>query len=398
MDSSVLAQAYQEINQRFLQLVDNLSALHGLSALSLNAPDETELLRSALRVLMEHHDLRRCSVFLLEGDTLTCAAGLDWRELLSAGTSTTASRPGTRFRLGEGLIGLAAEYGQLLRSDDCARESRFAPRVGASGTEAVGSLICAPIKAGDDVLGVVNVSHPESGFFSVSHERLLGVFVNFLGQMLSNWRYFHEMERQIQRRTGELEAALAEAEALRHRYQELSVVDELTGLHNRRFFFPEASTALANALRQQRPFSILMLDLDHFKQINDTHGHSMGDDVLQETAALLKRQIREGDVIARFGGEEFVLALPNTDRSGALQLAGRVLDSIRACEFGTFPHRFRVTGTIGVAHSSGTEEDGRNRAELLELLLRHADQALYMGKERGRNQVCAFSDIAPDMP
>ncbi len=216
--------------------------------------------------------------------------------------------------------------------------------------------------------------------------------------MLSNWRYFHEMERQIQRRTGELEAALAEAEALRHRYQELSVVDELTGLHNRRFFFPEASTALANALRQQRPFSILMLDLDHFKQINDTHGHSMGDEVLQATAALLKSQIREGDVIARFGGEEFVLALPNTDRGGALQLAERILDSIRACDFGTFPHRFQVTGTIGVAHIGGTEEDSRNRAELLELLLRHADQALYMGKERGRNQVCAFSDIAPDAP
>lgn len=102
----------------------------------------------------------------------------------------------------------------------------------------IGSLISLPIKASGEVLGVLNVSHPHAGFFTETHERSLVIFANFLGQMLVNNRLLNSMEQMVRERTRQLEQTLADAEALKRRYAELSVIDELTGLHNRRFFFP----------------------------------------------------------------------------------------------------------------------------------------------------------------
>ena len=248
-----------------------------------------------------------------------------------------------------------------------------------------------PVLFADKVLGVVNVSHQRANAFTDAHERLLAVFASFLGQILTNWRYYHQMEQEIQRRTQELESALAEAEELKRRYQHLSIVDELTGIHNRRFFFPEAHATLAGALRHRYAFSIMMVDLDHFKQINDLYGHSMGDKVLQVTAAVLKGQTREGDIIARFGGEEFVLALPNTDLEGAKQLADRILHSLRSLAFNAGGKTVRVTTSIGLSGLTGLESP--DRPDLLESLLRQADQALYYSKAHGRDQIRAYSDI-----
>ena len=390
MEITPFTEAYRELNDRFLQLVDHLSALRDLSALDVGTADESQLLRGALRVLMEHEDLRRCSVFLLQGDILTCAAGLDWRELLDTRAAPPAAdRPVSRFRLGEGLIGQAARTGALQRSDDCLRSTQFATRPDKAETD-VRSLLCAPIPMADQVLGVVNISHPEPGFFTAAHERLLQVFAGFLGQMLANWRHLHAMELEVRRRTGELEAALAEAEALKHRYRELSIVDELTGIHNRRFFYPEASAALARATRHDRPFSLMMLDLDHFKQINDRYGHDMGDKVLQATASMLKAQTRDGDVIARFGGEEFVLALPDTDERGARQLAERIVQSVRAFGFPGEPEPFTVTATVGLTAVGSPRSVASGHEQLLETLLRQADEALYRGKKLGRDRMCSY--------
>lgn len=386
MDSTPFAEAFQELNHRFIKLVNDLSALRGLSRLSMRRTSQEELLRDAMRALMENSDFERCSVFLLEDDSLVCAGGLDWPDLLNS--STGEARSAARFQLGEGIIGMAAETGNLQHCRDCRREPRF---LQLGGSDLVGSLICVPVLFADKVLGVVNISHPKCDAFSDAHERLLTLFASFLGQILSNWRYYHQMEEEIQRRTQELEAALAEAEELKRRYQHLSIIDELTGIHNRRFFFPEAHAALASAVRHRHPFSIMMVDLDHFKQINDVYGHGMGDKVLQVTAALLKGQTREGDIIARFGGEEFVLALPNTDLEGARQLADRVLISLRSLAFNATGKTLRVTTSIGLTSLTGLESP--DRPDLLESLLRQADQALYYGKAHGRNQSQAYADI-----
>ena len=250
MDSTQFATAYQELSQRFLRLLDDMSTLRGLSSLSFRDTDEVRLLNAAMRVLMENQDLARCSIFLLEGDELRCATGLDWQDLLPSDATTTERCPTRKpmtFALGQGILGMAAETGRLQHCQDCHSESRFLPPAKQIGSNHIGCLICTPIVLDGRTLGVVNVSHPQPRFFNECHERLLQVFADFLGQILSNWRYYHKMEEQIQLRTQELETALSEAEELKRRYHQLSIVDELTGLHNRRFFFFDASTAISVA-------------------------------------------------------------------------------------------------------------------------------------------------------
>ncbi len=386
MDAKPFTAAYEELNHRFIKLVNDLSSLRNLSRLSLRRTTQADLLRDALRILMENNEFAQCSIFMLDDGVLSCGGGLDWPDLLER-DERTPHRP-AQFRVGEGIIGLAAETGNLQHCHDCRREPRFLKR---AQTDAAGSLICVPILFADRVLGVVNVSHQRPNAFSEAHERLLTVFASFLGQILSNWRYYHQMEEEIQRRTGELEAALQEAEQLKRRYQHLSIIDELTGIHNRRFFFPEAHAALSTAVRHRHNFSIMMIDLDRFKQINDLYGHSMGDKVLQIAAALLKGQTREGDIIARFGGEEFILALPYTDLEGARQLADRILVSLRSLSLNAADQAVRVTTSIGLASLTGTESP--DRPDLLEALLRQADQALYFSKQQGRDQYRAYADI-----
>lgn len=387
MDATSFSDAFTELNSRCIKLVGDLSALRALSDLGRqDSRDEAALLRTAMHILLENNEFERCSLFLLEGGTLTCRTGLDWRETV---LTTASPHPSPReFGLGEGIIGLAAETGNLQHCRNCREESRFAHPDAGQG---VGSLICVPVTAEGRVIGVLNVSHGQQDFFNEHHERLLEVFANFLGQLIANWRYTHQMETEITRRTRELRTALTEAEELKRRYQQLSVVDELTGIHNRRFFFPEAQAALANAVRHRREFSLMMVDLDRFKRINDSFGHTMGDKVLQVTAALLKGQTREGDVIARFGGEEFVLALPDTDMDGAARLAERILHSLRSLEFSTDQGTLQVTTSIGLSCLDGQEVP--DQSDLLETLLRQADQALYFSKSHGRDRACSWAEI-----
>jgi diguanylate cyclase (GGDEF)-like protein len=387
MNAVPFAEAYQELNHRFIKLVNDLSALRRLSSISLRSTTQDELLHDAMRVLMESNDFERCSVFLLEDETLACVGGMDWPDMLQNETASPSRQPAS-FQIGEGIIGMAAETGNLQHCRDCQREPQF---LHPEQTDTVGSLICVPVLFADKVLGVVNVSHRRAKAFSAAHERLLAVFASFLGQILTNWRYYHQMEEEIQLRTLELESALAEAEELKRRYQHLSIVDELTGIHNRRFFFPEANAALAGAMRHQHAFTLMMIDLDHFKQINDQYGHGMGDKVLQVASALFKGQTREGDIIARFGGEEFVLALPHTDMEGAKQLADRILASLRNLAFNATGKTVCVTASIGLSGLTGDESP--DRPDLLESLLRQADQALYFCKAHGRDQSRAYCDI-----
>ncbi len=166
---------------------------------------------------------------------------------------------------------------------------------------------------------------------------------------------------------------------------QLAVVDELTGLYNRRYFDRHLSVMLQKAQEQERDMAVMMLDIDHFKPINDTHGHNVGDTVLKEFALRLQRNIRGVDLACRFGGEEFVVLMPDTEFGQARTVAERVRAAVADMPFKTdATSPLRITVSIGVALN---EQDH----EVPETLLKSADMALYAAKNGGRNQV-AFDE------
>jgi diguanylate cyclase (GGDEF)-like protein len=386
--------AYQDLNDGFMDLVGAMSVLRSLSLIALNDLSEEQLLAKAMQVLVLNQDLERCSVFLLQGDKLVNGGGLDWPDLIGLSRGETPAGSCRSFRLGEGLVGIAAKTGELQHSRNCLQDSRFISDGSAPANGAVGSLIAVPVKANGSTIGVLNVSHPHTEFFSVGHERVLQVFANFLGQMILSRRLQVRMDSLVRERTEQLQRALQEAEALKTRYAEISLVDELTGLYNRRHFFPAARAALAHAMRYGTDFAVLLLDIDHFKLINDTFGHASGDRALCDFAALLRQECRESDILARFGGEEFVLALPETGAEGARLLAERIRVAAKSWRGSADGRSMSMTVSLGVSCRLAKDAVGENVELALDRLIGEADQALYFGKHSGRDQYRLFQEIA----
>lgn len=162
---------------------------------------------------------------------------------------------------------------------------------------------------------------------------------------------------------------------------ELSHTDPLTGLNNRRSMMEALDIEFERSTRKHSPLSLLMLDIDHFKKINDTFGHQQGDAVLQTLATLLKEHLRQYDLAARFGGEEFALILPETNEKDAGMVAERIRQSIEKMRLGDFPEEFCLTASIGVATSPN------EALAYPDDLIREADNALYLAKRSGRNRI-----------
>jgi len=169
----------------------------------------------------------------------------------------------------------------------------------------------------------------------------------------------------------------AEAEA-----RKASLTDSLTGLYNRRFLHQRLEEEMARSRRHGAPLACVMLDLDHFKSINDAHGHAAGDSVLRDVSTILKAHIRKSDIAVRFGGEEFVLVLFSNNMEGARLVAERIRADVESHEFLHGDSPLRVTISIGISafpdEKIGSADD----------LMRRADAALYQAKEAGRNMVC----------
>ncbi len=186
----------------------------------------------------------------------------------------------------------------------------------------------------------------------------------------------HELEkesRDIQRYTAELAAA-------NRRLKSMANTDVLTGLPNRRYALNRLEQEAASALRSRQSLSVLMLDLDHFKSVNDTLGHDVGDQVLTHAANLMRETARTNDIVCRLGGEEFLIIAPNTDGTTALSLAERIRSSIESSQPQGLVLRHPVTVSIGVAGSLGAKPSWKE-------LMKWADDALYLVKQGSRNGV-----------
>ncbi|WP_417763404.1 diguanylate cyclase [Shewanella sp.] len=193
------------------------------------------------------------------------------------------------------------------------------------------------------------------------------------------------LERMVQERTLELEFALRELNDVNHKLTEQTQIDSLTGVRNRASFEKRLQAEGRISRRQQTPLALLMLDIDHFKTINDTFGHLAGDATLKAIGETLRTNLkRPGDIVCRFGGEEFAVILPNTDTEGALALAETLRIAVSNLNVHWNTQKVPLTVSIGVSSNIIHSDDH------ITLVLSEADKALYRAKKQGRNQVCLY--------
>ncbi len=181
-----------------------------------------------------------------------------------------------------------------------------------------------------------------------------------------------KLKRSLEIKEIELMAVLAQAD-------EVTYTDVLTFLPNRRKIIVDLQEEVIRSNRYRSPFSISILDIDHFKKVNDDYGHTTGDEVLRSVAARLREQIRHPDTIGRYGGEEFLIVLPNSELKAATEQASRLCERIRTLQVEANDQLLSVTVSIGVAQFKIGEENW-------EQLLNRADTALYQAKNNGRDQ------------
>lgn len=193
--------------------------------------------------------------------------------------------------------------------------------------------------------------------------------------------FIYPLIRTQVREEGKLRAMTASLSARSESLEHAALTDSLTGAQNRRFFDDALREYLTEFARINRPVGLMVLDLDHFKQVNDTHGHDIGDQVLRQVARCLKELTRYHDVVARLGGEEFAIIAPNMNHDRLIKLAERIRKTISTLAIDTGNVRLRITTSVGLA-----VWDGKEAADEL---YRRADKMLYQAKRLGRNRVCA---------
>ena len=189
------------------------------------------------------------------------------------------------------------------------------------------------------------------------------------------------LQKTLEEKNKALEVEIQQRKEIESNLKRIATTDSLTNVFTRRHFFELASTELSRSLRTMVPLSVIMMDIDHFKQVNDLYGHLIGDQVLIQFAQICKENLRKYDIICRYGGEEFAVLLPATDIDQAVIIAKRLREKVESTELIVNDQSIFITTSFGVAnHDLSTELP-------LEIILDRADQALYRSKQHGRNCV-----------
>lgn len=226
------------------------------------------------------------------------------------------------------------------------------------GMEWVRSYLGAPILVKSKLVGYINLDSTHPNMYDRSHVERLQIFADQAAIAIENARLFNKVEQ-------------------------MAIVDTLTGLYNRRHFYDLGEREIERNRRYHSPLALIMVDLDHFKEVNDRYGHRAGDQVLQYLAGIFGQSLRKMDIPGRIGGEEFVILLPETNFDGAKLVADRLLHAIAESTMQVDDLQIKVTASMGI--STLTNED-----TTLQELISQADKAMYMAKQAGRNRVVAI--------
>jgi diguanylate cyclase (GGDEF)-like protein len=261
-----------------------------------------------------------------------------------------------RLKVGEGIAGWVARHGESLIVPDVYNDPRFAKRIDEMTKWKTRSIICVPLQSKHRVLGVIQLINCAMESFGEQEMFFLHALCDYAAIAIDNARAVEKI-------------------------QELTITDDCTGLYNARHLYKTLEAEVYRSARFGYEFSVIFLDLDHFKNVNDTYGHLVGSKLLQEIGFKIKSQLRLIDYAFRYGGDEFVILLPQTDKHSALVVAKRIQDMMRKTVFlAEDGLNLHVRCSMGLATYP---EDAKSSHEII----RQADEMMYMVKNSSRDNI-----------
>ena len=262
-----------------------------------------------------------------------------------------------RLTIGEGIAGWVAMTGESVLLTDVAKDPRFAPRFDNVTKFETHSIICVPLRSKGRVLGVVElINNLNDEDFDQNDLTILTTLTDYAAIAIENAKYLQKV-------------------------QELTIKDDLTTLYNSRYLHLMLESEMERSKRYGLHFAMIFLDLDHFKLVNDKYGHIIGSKVLKETAEVIRLELRKPDIPIRYGGDEFVVLLPETDKKGAYKVTARMRESLNDHVFlKEEGFSIKLTASFGIA---SFPEDTDNTLDLVRL----SDRAMYKIKETTRDAI-----------
>jgi len=288
------------------------------------------------------------------------------------------------------IAGAAFKSDSPLIVPDVSKDPRYYPVIDIQTNFVTYSILAVPLTFRESRVGVIEVLNKKQGQFDEADIEVMTALATQATITIEIARLYRQAQEEIAERIKAEEELRSHQEHLEELVKErtaevhrLAITDPLTNLFNRSHVMLLGKKAMQQAQRYQKPFSAMFLDIDHFKQINDTYSHAIGDEALRKLADVLRQKSRSSDIAGRYGGEEFVVLMPDTNAQSAFELAERLLNEIREVQIDTPQGQVRFTASIGVV------EVDQNNPPALESLIDKADLAHYAAKHAGRNQVFA---------
>jgi diguanylate cyclase (GGDEF)-like protein len=353
----------KDLLRELQRTVDELAVLNEIGKALTSSLEISEVMHLILDKVSQLLKPRNWSVLLKDANT----GELVFKAAVGPGAEALQD---LRIAPGEGIAGWVATNGKPLRVEDVRKDPRFSARFDEASSFQTRSILCVPLLFKGNVLGVIElVNSAAEPFFTEEDLRILNTVAEFSAIAIENAQNFLKV-------------------------QELTILDDHTGLYNSRHLRRTLDTEVVRATRFGHPVSLIFFDLDHFKQVNDRWGHQVGSRLLQDVGRMLLKTLRSTDVPVRYGGDEFVVLLPETSKDQALDAARRLREELSRTKwladepFGPIA----LTASFGVATFP---DDGTTPDELL----RGSDKAMYRAKARSRDTVegATASDARPSV-
>jgi len=338
----------ENLNHRLLELY----SLYQIGLTLSTTLDLNEIFKMFIKIFQETLKVDRFGIFLIDRDVSTLTLHT------SFGMPKKSSQMKTIFKFGEDIFGSALMYEKTIHVPDIKKENMY--KYFNDGTQSGTFLVIPLLMETNHPVGVISLYRNRPASFKENEISLFNKISNEISKVIDKTLLFNHTK-------------------------ELSITDDLTGLYNRRYFKERIYREVLRSKRYKRTLTVLMIDIDYFKNFNDVNGHLMGDEILKQVAHTLDDNIRKADILARYGGEEFVIVLPEIDKSHALQVAEKLRSTIDKKKFPKQENQpdGNLTISLGIAT---LPDDSIDTKELVDF----ADRALYKAKAEGRNRIIAY--------